>query len=49
VNQLHGQGVYTWPDGRSYVGEYRLDKKHGVGIYSWPDGKKYDGQWSDGK
>ena len=46
---LHGRGVYTWPDGRKYEGEYKDDKKDGEGIYTWPDGKKYDGGWKDSK
>ena len=24
---MHGKGVYTWPDGRKYEGEYNYDKK----------------------
>ncbi|MFN9901019.1 MAG: membrane-binding protein, partial [bacterium] len=32
---MHGQGVFSWPDGRRYEGEYLQDKKHGFGIYSW--------------
>ena len=46
---LHGYGVYTWPDGRKYEGEYQNDQKHGKGIYTWPDGKKYDGGWKESK
>ena len=37
---MDGKGVFTWEDGRSYSGEYKLDKKHGYGIFSWPDGSK---------
>ena len=25
---MHGKGVYKWPDGRSYDGEYFNDKKN---------------------
>merc|ERR1719191_633068 len=39
----------TWPDGRSYVGQYRAGKRHGVGTFSWPDGRQYEGQYSNGK
>ena len=46
---LHGKGIYTWPDGRKYEGEYKDDKKDGEGVYTWPDGKKYDGGWKDSK
>lgn len=40
---MHGEGIYIWPDGRKYEGEYYLDKKHGFGIFYWTDGKKYIG------
>ena len=25
----------SWPDGRSYEGEFVNDMKHGIGIYIW--------------
>lgn len=28
---MNGEGVYTWPDGKRYIGEYKSDLKHGVG------------------
>lgn len=40
---MEGIGLYIWPDGRRYEGEYFQDKKHGKGIYSWVDGRIYDG------
>ena len=46
---MHGEGEFSWPDGRKYVGEYVDDKKHGNGVFEWPDGKKYDGLWVNGK
>jgi hypothetical protein len=46
---MHGTGVFTWPDGRSYTGEYASDKKHGEGTFVWPDGKIYEGEWKHGK
>ncbi|MFS8160219.1 MAG: hypothetical protein ACMG6E_08440 [Candidatus Roizmanbacteria bacterium] len=24
---MHGKGIFTWPDGRKYEGEYIEDKK----------------------
>lgn len=36
---MEGKGIYTWPDGRKYIGLYEKDKKHGLGRYYWPDGK----------
>ena len=46
---MDGSGVFTWPDGRRYEGEYIDDKKEGRGIFYWNDGRKYDGQWLNGK
>lgn len=42
---MHGKGKMTWPDGRVYEGEYKLDKKHGYGEYTFTDGRKYQGYW----
>jgi len=36
---MHGRGVFTWPDGRKYEGEYVEDKKEGQGVFYWPDGR----------
>lgn len=41
--------MLVWPDGKSYDGEYKLDKKHGYGVFSWPNGTKYSGDWLEGK
>ena len=45
---MHGEGVFTFNDGRKYIGMYVNDKKHGRGIYFWSDGRKYDGEWHEG-
>ena len=46
---MHGHGVFTWPDGRRYQGDYVNDKKHGFGIYTWSNGREYAGQWENGQ
>ncbi len=46
---MHGKGIYSWPDGRSYNGEYENDRKSGFGVYTWADGRQYSGAWSAGK
>lgn len=28
---MHGKGIFKWPDGRVYEGDYIEDKKHGFG------------------
>lgn len=46
---MHGQGVYTWPDGNRYTGEYLKGKKEGWGVYTWKNGKEFEGTWKNGK
>ena len=46
---MHGQGEYTQPDGRRYVGEFVNDKKEGEGMMQWPDGRVYIGAWRNNK
>lgn len=46
---MHGQGIYKWPDGRQYEGNYYDDKKEGFGVYTYPDGRCYKGNWKGGK
>ena len=45
---MHGYGVYTWPDGRQYEGQYVMNKRHGVGIYVTREGLCYEGEWKNG-
>jgi hypothetical protein len=45
---MEGLGIFTWPDGRKYDGEYVNDLKEGYGIFDWPSGKRYEGYWSKG-
>ena len=34
----------TYPDGSTYVGEWKDNKMHGSGTYTWPNGVKYIGE-----
>jgi len=34
-NKMDGHGVFEWPDGRKYEGEYSDDKKEGQGTFYW--------------
>jgi hypothetical protein len=38
-----GQNIYTFPDGTTYVGEWKNGKPNGQGVYTWVDGKQYIG------
>ena len=44
---MNGYGVYIWPDGKKYEGEFLNDKRNGEGIMNFPDGRTYDGGWKD--
>ena len=46
---MDGYGIFTWPDGRKYIGNYKNDKKDGYGELTTKDGKKYKGHWKNGK
>lgn len=45
----HGQGMYRWPNGRTYVGEWFENQMHGEGVESWPNGSRYEGQFQGNK
>ena len=42
-------GTYTYPDGRTYVGEWRQGKRNGPGTTTVADGRKYVGEFRDDK
>ncbi len=46
---MEGFGVYYWPDGRVYEGQFVKNKKSGFGVYTWSDGRRFEGYWYDGK
>jgi len=49
LGKMNGTGVFVWPDGKCYMGDYENDKKHGQGVFVWKDGSKYEGEWKYGK
>jgi hypothetical protein len=45
-----GLGVYNYPDGRCYIGQYKDDRRHGQGSETAADGTVlYSGNWSNGE
>ena len=46
---MDGKGEFTWPDGKSYFGNYENDEKNGYGEFNWPDGRMYSGNWENNK
>ena len=47
--KFHGEGTYSWSDGRKFIGSWVNGNKIGWGELFLPDGKKYDGRWKDDK
>ncbi len=43
------RGIYTYPDGTTYDGDWQDGKRHGYGTWIRPDGTKYEGEWKDDK
>lgn len=48
-NCNNGPGIYAWPNGANYTGNFLNGKFHGQGTYSWADGKKYTGGFKNDK
>lgn len=46
---FHGTGVFTWPDGVQFDGDFVHGTMNGRGVYKWPDGSTYDGKIQNGK
>ena len=44
----NGQGIYTYPDGLQYKGEWKEGRKHGQGTFTFADGRRYEGEWKKG-
>ena len=45
---MHGKGLYKWPNGNEYEGEYVKNIKEGEGEIRWKNGKKFRGKFSKG-
>ena len=48
-DKKHGYGIYTYPDGRSYKGQWADGKQHGEGVFITPQGASRKGIWDAGK
>jgi hypothetical protein len=46
---LIGKGIFTWPYGAKYEGEYTENKRNGHGVYVHADGRTYTGEYADDK
>jgi hypothetical protein len=45
----HGQGTFSWPDGRRYIGEWRDGQPDGLGTRIFADGRYKAGYFSRGR
>ena len=41
----NGSGIFKWPNGACYDGEFVENKRHGKGKQEWPDGSCYVGDF----
>jgi hypothetical protein len=46
---MHGKGLFKWPDGTEYEGDYVNNLREGLGEYRWKNGKKFKGMFKGGK
>jgi len=46
-NKRHGHGVFYYPDGSKYDGEWNENLREGHGIYTYPNNDTYEGEWKN--
>ncbi len=46
-DHMLGQGSLLFPNGDTYVGPFRNNKRHGKGVYKWSNGDTYEGEYDD--
>ena len=44
-DKMDGYGTYTYPDGRSYKGEWKNGKQDGEGVFKTPNNESKRGIW----
>lgn len=47
-DEPEGKGVYKYPDGSVYDGEWHNGRRHGNGVYTFCNGDVYKGGWEEG-
>lgn len=45
MEKKHGKGIFVWPDGRKYDGDWENGKQHGIGYYTGKNGEPRKGRW----
>ncbi|MEL7020089.1 MAG: hypothetical protein AAGK47_00645, partial [Bacteroidota bacterium] len=44
---INGRGIYNYPSGAHYNGDFRNGEIHGVGVCYYSDGSNYRGNWKN--
>ncbi len=47
IDQKHGFGIYKWPDGSIFNGNFINDLRHGDGRFLWSNGDSYEGEYQE--
>lgn len=43
---FNGTGIYIYPSGAKYIGQFKEGEVHGIGTCYYTDGSKYSGDWA---
>jgi hypothetical protein len=46
-NCKDGRGVFVYPSGAKYTGEFKKSEIHGKGVCVYSDGSRYEGDWAN--
>lgn len=41
----NGRGIFLYPSGAKYIGDFKDGEIHGIGVCYYTDGSKYQGEW----
>jgi len=47
--EFHGLGIMIFPNGRKYVGGWKVGRWNGQGTFTTSNGSKYEGEWKNGE
>merc|ERR1712060_19248 len=47
-DKKHGEGTYSFLDGRRYIGQWKSGEMNGKGNMLWPSGAMYEGSYTNG-
>ena len=46
-NKRHGKGIFYYPDGSKYEGDWNENVRDGHGTYTYPNNDTYEGEWKN--